>query len=107
VPYYNQGPLRDFQFHTFKNKDAIDLPWQQKIDTPSAIALMEWNSRVGVPGDVWSVVSTGVVLCGECDIVRTISAHNDHLGEGGACTDPGQDFIAPSGDDSDNSDNSV
>ncbi|KAJ7255692.1 hypothetical protein C8J57DRAFT_1517984 [Mycena rebaudengoi] len=70
VPYYNPGPQRDFKYRTYKKKEGfVDLPWQLKVDTPSGVTLLEWNSRVGVPGDVWSVVSTGVIECEECDLV--------------------------------------
>jgi hypothetical protein len=74
---------------------------QYRLNTPSGIALLEWNSRVGIPYDVWSVVSTGIVRCGACDLVRTFEGHKDHLDEAGECGDLGQDFLAPAGDDSD------
>ncbi|KAJ6451965.1 hypothetical protein C8R45DRAFT_1113304 [Mycena sanguinolenta] len=38
-------------------------------DTAIGAALREWNSRLGVPTDVWILVSTAVVVCEHCDLV--------------------------------------
>ncbi|KAJ6478213.1 hypothetical protein C8R45DRAFT_933973 [Mycena sanguinolenta] len=68
-------------------------------DTAIGAALREWNSRLGVPTDVWILVSTAVVVCEHCDLVRSFAAHTLHLDGSGHCTDPGQAVIAPHADD--------
>ncbi|KAJ7218744.1 hypothetical protein C8J57DRAFT_1254742 [Mycena rebaudengoi] len=93
--------LPTFKYRTYRDRQGIDVPMQYRLNTPSGIALLEWNSRVGIPYDVWSVVSTGIVRCGACDLVRTFEGHKDHLDEAGECGDLGQDFLAPAGDNSD------
>ncbi|KAJ7145082.1 hypothetical protein C8R43DRAFT_1130155 [Mycena crocata] len=37
------------------------------LDTPSGVAFMEWNSRIGVPGDVWALLATS----GVADTLKT------------------------------------
>lgn len=61
------------------------------LDTPVGLAYLEWNSRFGVPMDVWAVISTAVVHCAVCDLVRTHPAHSAHLDQtSGYCADVGQ-----------------
>jgi hypothetical protein len=52
--------------------------------TYSAIgrALMEWNSRVGVPYLVWHTISTARVYCPGCDRVRSFDGDLDHRKRG-------------------------
>lgn len=83
------------QFRSFRDGQT---PRKVKDTLNSAVgaALLEWNSRLGVPTDVWVTVSTAVVLCKECDLVRSFPAHLLHL-ENDTCSDPGQSLI-PVGD---------
>ncbi|KAF9033050.1 hypothetical protein BDZ89DRAFT_1036888 [Hymenopellis radicata] len=53
-------------------------------------AWSDWHSRLGVPYDVWVLMSTGVVRCEECSLVRTLAAHRSHLNAEWKCTDLGQ-----------------
>ena len=46
---------------------------------PTLGALREWNSRVGIPQDVWALVSTMEVACSDCKLVRSAPAHQHHL----------------------------
>lgn len=63
----------------------------ETLDTPVGVAYLEWNSRFGVPLDVWVLISTAVVHCNACDLVRTHPAHAAHLDvRSGLCTDVGQ-----------------
>ncbi|KAJ6505579.1 hypothetical protein C8R45DRAFT_1209256 [Mycena sanguinolenta] len=83
-PCTNEFKLRSF-------RDGCRPPWTgDTIHTPVGAALLEWNSRLGIPCDVWLMIASGMVLCGECDLVRTIPAHRLHLDGKGNCTDPGQ-----------------
>ncbi|KAJ7022644.1 hypothetical protein C8F04DRAFT_1137624, partial [Mycena alexandri] len=61
----------------------------ESLDTSVGAAFLEWNSRLGIPTDVWLMVSTAIVHCDTCDLVRSIPAHLNHL-HGGVCSDPGQ-----------------
>jgi hypothetical protein len=42
----------------------------ETLDSPVGVALLEWNSRLGVPTDVWIAASTAVVHCTSCDLTR-------------------------------------
>jgi hypothetical protein len=75
------------------------------LDTAVGAALLEWNSRLGVPTDVWSLIATAIVTCDSCDLVRSFHAHLLHLDNTGACTDPGQS-LTPAGEDSDGGEHS-
>ncbi|KAJ7902583.1 hypothetical protein B0H14DRAFT_2555122 [Mycena olivaceomarginata] len=41
----------------------------ETIDTPVGAALLEWNSRLGLPCDVWMMVLTAIIHCTSCDLV--------------------------------------
>ncbi|KAJ7883088.1 hypothetical protein B0H13DRAFT_1890601 [Mycena leptocephala] len=60
------------------------------IDTPSGIAFMEWNSRIGVPMDVWALLCTAYVSRRSCKLRRSFLAHRVHCNEAGECQDPGE-----------------
>ncbi|KAJ7789129.1 hypothetical protein B0H14DRAFT_3574836 [Mycena olivaceomarginata] len=49
------------------------------LDSPIGAALMEWNSRLGVPLDVWALASTATTECSTCHLYRTFPAHAAHL----------------------------
>lgn len=63
---------------------------EEYLESPISVALLEWNSRIGVPQDVWALVSTANVICRSCKLARTFNAHSGHLGKDGECRDPGQ-----------------
>ncbi|KAJ6598326.1 hypothetical protein DFH09DRAFT_1394478 [Mycena vulgaris] len=83
-----------FRFRSFRD-DKRPKDVGETLDTPVGSALLEWNSRLGVPTDVWMVISTAIAHCKACDLVRSFPAHLLHLSEDGECKDPGQEFIAP------------
>jgi len=41
-------------------------------------AYLAWNSRLGVPEDVWVIISTAVLTCDSCLLVRTFAGHKKH-----------------------------
>ncbi|KAJ7452906.1 hypothetical protein FB451DRAFT_1282374, partial [Mycena latifolia] len=49
------------------------------LDTPIGAALLQWNSRLGIPTDVWALASTAVIHCPECNLVRSFQGHLAHL----------------------------
>ncbi|KAJ7432430.1 hypothetical protein B0H11DRAFT_2260711 [Mycena galericulata] len=87
-----------FQFRSFRDGQRPENV-QESLDTPVGAALLEWNSRVGVPTDVWVLVCTAIVLCDQCDLVRSFPSHLRHLNKDGLCSDPGQSVTIGGGDD--------
>ncbi|KAK6971520.1 hypothetical protein R3P38DRAFT_3242259 [Favolaschia claudopus] len=58
------------------------------LDTPIGASMLEWNSKLGIPTDVWALVATAVEECETCHFVRTFPAHAAHLhSETGKCND--------------------
>ncbi|KAJ7757606.1 hypothetical protein B0H16DRAFT_1457767 [Mycena metata] len=57
--------------------------------TPTGVAFAKWNSRIGVPLDVWTLLSTSGVKCSECLLLRSFEGHHEHLKDG-QCGDPGE-----------------
>lgn len=88
-----------FRFRSFRD-GRRPAKIGETLDSPVGAALLEWNSRIGIPTDVWMLVSTAVVLCHDCDLVRSFPAHLLHL-EAGSCTDPGQSLTLDDVDDAD------
>ncbi|KAJ6546777.1 hypothetical protein B0H10DRAFT_1969508 [Mycena sp. CBHHK59/15] len=54
-------------------------------------AWIAWNSRVGVPQDVWAILSSAWTHCPDCDLVRTFEADRAHKDDNNMCRDIGQD----------------
>ncbi|KIK52804.1 hypothetical protein GYMLUDRAFT_250932 [Collybiopsis luxurians FD-317 M1] len=46
------------------------------------LAFLAWNSRLGVPQDVWTMISTAVVTCCHCLMVRTFRGDQRHQADG-------------------------
>ncbi|KAJ7835327.1 hypothetical protein B0H14DRAFT_2590320 [Mycena olivaceomarginata] len=63
-------------------------------------ALLQWNSHLGIPTDVWITASTAVVHCTLCDLTHSFPAHVLHL-DGEDCSDPGQAIVSANEFDSD------
>ncbi|KAJ6454725.1 hypothetical protein C8R47DRAFT_221942 [Mycena vitilis] len=67
------------------------VPLQEDyVDTPSGVAFMEWNSRIGVPMDVWAFLASSGVVCEKCKLRRSFQAHKGHCNATGECRDPGE-----------------
>ncbi|KAF8176642.1 hypothetical protein K438DRAFT_1939297 [Mycena galopus ATCC 62051] len=89
-----------FQFRSFR--DNKRPAWRgETLKNAIGAAFLEWNSRLGVPADVWSMISTAVVHCEHCDLTHTMAAHKLHLSASGACNDPGQEIGIARGDEDD------
>ncbi|KAF8186516.1 hypothetical protein K438DRAFT_1765289 [Mycena galopus ATCC 62051] len=87
----------EIRYRTFRDNKHPEFKGET-LDTPIGAALLEWNSRLGVPADVWIMVSTAVIHCSTCDLTRTFPAHAIHLKDG-VCGDPGQAIVAASPSD--------
>ncbi|KAG6836006.1 hypothetical protein H0H93_012313 [Arthromyces matolae] len=74
------------------------------IDLPAGAALMEWNSRIGVPQDVWAMISTAYVQCKTCGLCRSFHGDWSHRDTDGDCLDVGEAVVTP-GEEDDDSDN--
>ncbi|KAF8185507.1 hypothetical protein K438DRAFT_1765739 [Mycena galopus ATCC 62051] len=59
------------------------------MDVPVGVAFCEWNSHIGVPRDVWVLLSTPGVVCLGCGLRRSFEGHDTHLKDG-RCSDPGE-----------------
>ncbi|KAJ6531653.1 hypothetical protein DFH09DRAFT_1326414 [Mycena vulgaris] len=62
------SPFRFRSFRDGKHPKKIG----ETLDSPVGAALLEWNSRLGVPTDVWMLISTAVVPCTSCDLSLTL-----------------------------------
>ncbi|KAJ7803948.1 hypothetical protein B0H14DRAFT_2612893 [Mycena olivaceomarginata] len=49
------------------------------LESPIGAALLEWNSPLGVPLDVWAMASTATTECETCKLCCTFPAHAAHL----------------------------
>ncbi|KAJ6482818.1 hypothetical protein C8R47DRAFT_1073414 [Mycena vitilis] len=68
----------EVRLRTFRD-DKRPEKVKDTLDSAVGCALLQWNSRLGVPSDVWLLVSGATVLCKECDLVRAFAAHRLHL----------------------------
>ncbi|KAJ7211551.1 hypothetical protein C8J57DRAFT_1256733 [Mycena rebaudengoi] len=98
------GEVEPYTYRTFfEGKRPAHIP--EYLEAPAGVAWLEWNSRLGVPADVFTMLYTGIVHCAACDLVRTHIAHGHHLDDEGRCADPGQAQLtlqlAAGGDDTD------
>ncbi|KAJ7271369.1 hypothetical protein B0H12DRAFT_1067213 [Mycena haematopus] len=85
----SEGPVRRRSYRLDEQGEEIYPEWRGHAqDTAIGAALREWNSRLGVPTDVWIMTSTATVLCARCDLVRTFTAHALHLDAQRSCENP-------------------
>ncbi|KAF8160163.1 hypothetical protein BJ912DRAFT_936184 [Pholiota molesta] len=61
-------------------------------ETPIGVAFLEFNSSIGVPMDVWVMITTAYVQCKTCHLTRTFPAHRGHTDLLGRCEDMGDGF---------------
>ncbi|KAJ7052131.1 hypothetical protein C8F01DRAFT_1376218 [Mycena amicta] len=94
LPSADTYRLRTFRDGKLPSSTAVER-------SPICTAFYEWNSRLGVPQDVWWTIVTAVILCPDCDLVRTFPAHQAHLDRLGGCADPGQALTILRGDGAD------
>lgn len=52
---------------------------------------LAWNSRMGIPQDVWAMISTGMLVCFKCNRIRTFAGDEQHRSkEAQGCTAQGK-----------------
>jgi hypothetical protein len=70
------------------------------LDTAIGQLFLEWNSCIGVPQDVWYVISTARIVCRTCRLVRSFDGDEAHHNQMGLCEDVGlgKGYIAIAGD---------
>ncbi|KAJ6606861.1 hypothetical protein B0H10DRAFT_1956763 [Mycena sp. CBHHK59/15] len=61
------------------------------FDTSFSVAWSEWNSRIGVPEDVWAIFSTAHQMCRDCGLIRTFEADQAHRDKNNMCMDLSKD----------------
>ncbi|KAJ7437074.1 hypothetical protein B0H11DRAFT_2362278 [Mycena galericulata] len=94
APPLEKVPIKEitppyFSVRTYPNGYKIPV-LEDFLETPSGVAFTEWNSRIGVPMDVWILLSTSGVKCKTCHLRRSFKAHQAHCDETGQCLDPGE-----------------
>ncbi|KAJ7661095.1 hypothetical protein B0H17DRAFT_1144798 [Mycena rosella] len=87
VPRRN-APHTPLAVRTYPHDYRIPL-LEDFMETPTGVAFTEWNSRIGVPLDVWMLLSTAGVECETCHLRRSWEGHRAHFGEDNSCNDPG------------------
>lgn len=76
---------------TFPKNHVQELKSTQDcLDTMTGRPFLEWNSRVGVPRDVWYLISSARVICADCQLVRSFEADHAHRDLEGKCADVGE-----------------
>ncbi|KAF9058299.1 hypothetical protein BDP27DRAFT_1433097 [Rhodocollybia butyracea] len=86
-----QGPTdlqMDLALRTYQYEERP--AFREGLDSAAGRPYLEWNSRLGVPSDVWALVSTAITACPTCRLVRTFYADRLHRSTDGACMDPGR-----------------
>ncbi|KAL0062431.1 hypothetical protein AAF712_010710 [Marasmius tenuissimus] len=79
---------RDFDIETHPGARQA---FRFSLRSPVAAAFLEWNSIMGVPADVWAVISTAYKVCETCNLARIFPEHKRHCDHAGVCMDPGQE----------------
>ncbi|PPQ84980.1 hypothetical protein CVT25_010533, partial [Psilocybe cyanescens] len=81
--------IRALRLRTF-SEPAIASTAKEFLETPVGIAYLEFNSKIGVPMDVWAMITTAYVACRTCHLTRTFPGHQAHLDLSGECHDLGE-----------------
>ncbi|KAJ6609475.1 hypothetical protein B0H10DRAFT_2297321, partial [Mycena sp. CBHHK59/15] len=85
--------LYDMAFRTYPQ--GIALPNNMdKINTTVGRAWIAWNSRRGVPKDIWALISTAFTHCRHCDLICTFVGGCVHREENHICLDVGQGIVS-------------
>jgi hypothetical protein len=75
-------------FRTFPDNYTPQM--RECLDNMIARPFLEWNSCIGVPRDVWYIISTARIICQCCHLVRSFHADQAHRSPMGLCEDVGQ-----------------
>ncbi|KAJ7933392.1 hypothetical protein B0H13DRAFT_2507039 [Mycena leptocephala] len=85
-------PLEDIPFLEFRTyPSGISVPTRVDfLDTTVGRAFVDWNSRIGIPQDVWTMITTAYVHCARCDLLRCFDGDHAHRDANYICQDIGQ-----------------
>ncbi|KAF8055004.1 hypothetical protein FPV67DRAFT_1750631 [Lyophyllum atratum] len=77
-------PIRTYPYNT-------PIPGKSEFhETHIGKALLEWNSPIGVPKDVWALAMTSCVYCQTCKLIRTFDGDRGHRNGADDCLDIGE-----------------
>jgi hypothetical protein len=85
----DEETLRSLKLRTHASRADVESG-REYLDTPVGIAFLEFNSRIGIPVDVWVTITTAYICCVTCQLVRTFPAHRAHLDSHDICYDLGE-----------------
>ncbi|KAF7981506.1 hypothetical protein HWV62_33063 [Athelia sp. TMB] len=71
----NKPPHALMEFHPSSNPSPPEETFEDSMITR---ALLEWNSRIGIPQDAWDTVATARVQCHGCNRVRSFDGDAMH-----------------------------
>ncbi|KAG6826453.1 hypothetical protein H0H92_015741 [Tricholoma furcatifolium] len=80
--------VSEFPLRTFAKRPSDSAEF---TDAPIGAAFLAWNSRIGVPQDVWAVISTAFIRCRTCLLCRSFNGDAAHRDADGSCMDPGEE----------------
>jgi hypothetical protein len=77
------------EFRTYPS--GISVPTRVDfLNTTIGRAFVDWNSRIGIPQDVWTMITTAYVHCARCDLLRCFDGDHAHRDANYVCQDIGQ-----------------
>lgn len=65
--------LRELKLRSFASRG--ELHGNEFDGTPIGVAFLEFNSVIGIPADVWIMITTAYVQCKTCHLIRTFPTH--------------------------------
>ncbi|KAJ7869368.1 hypothetical protein B0H13DRAFT_2670075 [Mycena leptocephala] len=85
-------PLENIPFLEFRTyPPGISVPTRVDfLNTTIGRAFVDWNSRIGIPQDVWTMITTAYVHCARCDLLRCFDGDHAHRDANYVCQDIGQ-----------------
>lgn len=85
----HQHPYSPLPLASYHPSSDPEPPCDVFLTSMIGRAFLEWNSKIGVPSDVWYIIATAKVLCqGDCKMVRSFDGDCAHRGVDGepVCT---------------------
>ncbi|KAJ6532443.1 hypothetical protein B0H19DRAFT_1383882 [Mycena capillaripes] len=85
-------PLENVPYLEFRTyPPGISVPIRVDfLNTTIGRAFVDWNSRIGLPQDVWTMITTAYVHCARCDLLRCFDGDHAHRDANNVCQDIGQ-----------------
>ncbi|KAJ6601963.1 hypothetical protein DFH09DRAFT_1270808 [Mycena vulgaris] len=80
----------DFKEHDYPAGTTLPSPIEFS-ETAVGVAWSEWNSRIGVPENVWVLLHTSIERCASCSLLRSFEANIAHRSKNNVCMDPSRE----------------